>query len=120
MDIMTLGIILENDLLETALLTVVIEVPALFFLGYQDKKVLGWFFVTNIVSNILLNEMLMTDFAQNLYINILIGELLVILLEYCMMLYVLPKEKGRLFLALLITNCASLAFGWLYINGGRM
>lgn len=111
---------MEGDLLETALSTAIIEVVVLYLLGYRNKKILGWFLATNIVSNILFNEFLMTDFLPELYADIFVGECLVLILEYCMMLYVVPERKSRLLFSLLVTNGASLAMGLLYINGGLM
>lgn len=120
MDMLAVGLILESDLLETALNTAIIEVVVLYLLSYRNRKVLSCFFVTNIVSNILFNEFLMTDFLPELYANIFVGECLVLILEYCMMLYVVPERKSRLLLSLLVTNGASLAVGLLYINEGLM
>lgn len=120
MDMLSVGLILEGDLLETALSTAIIEAFVLHLLGYRNRKILSWFFITNIVSNILFNEFLMTEFFQELCVNILLGECLVLILEYCMMLYVVHERKSRLLLSLLVTNGVSLAVGLLYINGGLM
>lgn len=120
MDILSVGVILEGDLLTTALKTAIIETPLLFLVGYHGKRLLCWFFIVNIVSNILFNEMLMTNFTRNLYLDILLGECLVVALEFCMMLYAVRKEKRRLLAALLATNCVSLAVGLVYFMGGNI
>jgi hypothetical protein len=120
MDMLSVGLILEGDLLETALSTAVIEVVVLYLLGYRSRKILSWFFATNIVSNILFNEFLMTDFLPELYANIFVGECLVLILEYCMMLYVVSARKSRLLFSLLVNNGASFVVGLLYINGGMI
>ena len=51
-DLLAPGVIFDGDFLETALITIFIEVFVLYCIGCKNKKVLAWFALTNFVSNI--------------------------------------------------------------------
>lgn len=114
-DLLALGVVFDGEFLETALITIFIEVFILYCIGCKNKKVLAWFALTNFVSNVLFNEILMSDtifISMGINCAVFLGECLVVLMEYCMMLYILPKGGQGLFLVLLVTNCCSWLAGY--------
>ena len=78
---------IEETFLTAALLTVLIEVPLFFFCGYRRPKELAGFAVVNIVSNLLLNEFLEQDPFAWYWMSVVLGEITVILLEFCLCCY---------------------------------
>ena len=104
----------ELTLLETALLTIVLELPVFCLWGYRKIRELICFAGANLVSNLLLNEALLVYTPGWSYrLALALGELLVVLLEFALMRYVIDKNELRLFKAICSTNIFSLAVGLL-------
>ena len=110
------GLFSEPWLLDAALATAVIETPIFWLCGYRRKTEWIWFFIVNIVSNLLLNEFLdATPRAFSYLLAVLLGEIFVVLLEYALCDYAVRERGGaRLFRVLLLTNAASFSAGALY------
>lgn len=98
--------------IQYALLTIVIELPIFWGCGYKKFSLLCYFALANFVSNILLNEALPTYNGSVSYgIQLLIGEILVVLLEYTLMRYAIAYEKLKLFTVVCLANAISLGIG---------
>lgn len=105
----------DPELLENAILTVIIEVPLFYLLGYRRFRDCAYFAVVNIVTNLLLNEFLQNITDDEWYlIMLLLGECMVIALEFALCIYGIPTEKKKLFITLLLTNLASFLVGIFY------
>ena len=103
---------LDLHLLQFALLTAVIEVPIFYLCGYKQAKVLLAFAGVNIISNLLLNENMPAYNANASYwLTLIVGELLVVALEYTLMLYIIKEEKYKFLKTILLTNAVSLGIG---------
>ena len=102
----------------TALLTVLIEVPLFFFCGYRKPKELAGFAVVNIISNLLLNEFLEQMPSSGFWIEVILGEIAVILLEFCLCCYFIQGDRKKLFKTLALVNVCSVVLGeilfWFY------
>ena len=104
-------IFLQNDLLYYAFLTVLIEVPIFFILGYRQLKAIIVFTLANFISNIILNEFLLMQ-VNNYNFYIACGEITVVLFEYafCRCLLAISNPK-KLFMTILTTNIVSFVSG---------
>ena len=107
-----------DSLVTVALLTVLIEVPLFYFCGYRKLKELAGFAVVNIVSNMLLNEFLEQMPSRGFWIAVILGEIMVILLEFCLCCYFIKDDRKKLFKTLALVNVLSVVLGeilfWLY------
>ena len=107
-----------DSLVTVALLTVLIEVPLFYFCGYRKLKELAGFAVVNIVSNMLLNEFLEQMSSGGFWITVILGEITVILLEFCLCCYFIKGDRKKLFKTLVLVNVLSVVLGeilfWLY------
>ena len=110
------GVLSEPWLLDAALATAVIETPIFWLCGYRRAAEWTWFFVVNIVSNLLLNEFLSETPRTFPYAAaVLLGEIFVVFLEYALCGYAVRDKGGaRLFRVLLLTNAVSFAVGVIY------
>jgi hypothetical protein len=102
-----------DTLILTALITVLIEVPLFFFCGYRKPKELAGFAVINIISNLLLNEFLEQDPFDPYWLAIVLGEIAVVLLEFCLCCYFIKSDRKKLFKTLVLVNFCSVAIGFL-------
>ena len=107
-----------DSLVAVALLTVLIEVPLFYFCGYRKPKELAGFAVVNIVSNLLLNEFLEQMPSGGFWMAVILGEIAVILLEFCLCCYFIKGDRKKLFKTLALVNVCSVVLGeflfWLY------
>lgn len=104
----------DLELLKVAFLTVGLELPVFYLCGYRRMTELAAFSGVNIISNLLLNETLPGITETDWYwMQLAIGEILVVLLEFFLMEYIILTEHERLFRYLLLTNCFSLVVGLL-------
>ncbi len=110
------GVFSEPWLLDAALATAVIETPIFWFCGYRRCVEDAWFFVVNIVSNLLLNEFIdATPIVLPYPCAVFLGEIFVVLLEFALCSYVVEEKKGaNLSRVLLLTNAASFLAGVVY------
>ncbi len=110
------GVFSEPWLFDAALATAVIETPIFWLFGYRRAAEWIWFFVVNIVSNLLLNEFLSETPRTFPYAAaVLWGEIVVVLLEYALCGYAVREKGGkRLFRVLLLTNAVSFVAGIVY------
>ena len=109
------GVFSEPELMDAALATAVIETPIFWLCGYRRRAEVAWFFVVNIVSNLLLNEFIDATPRDFPYpAAVLLGEIFVVLLEFALCDYVVRENRGRLFRVLLLTNAASFLAGVVY------
>ena len=76
------------------------------------------FAVVNIVSNLLLNEFLEQDPFDWYWVAVVLGEIAVILLEFCLCCYFIRGDRKKLFKILVLVNVCSVVFGgilfWFY------
>jgi hypothetical protein len=107
-----------DSLVAVGLLTVLIEVPLFYFCGYRKPKELAGFAVVNIVSNLLLNEFLEQMPSGGFWMAVILGEIAVILLEFCLCCYFIKGDRKKLFKTLALVNVCSVVLGeflfWLY------
>ena len=107
-----------DSLVAVALLTILIEVPLFYLCGYRKPKELAGFAVVNIVSNLLLNEFLDQMPSGGFWIAVILGEIAVILLEFCLCCYFIKDDRKKLFKTLALVNVCSVVLGeilfWLY------
>ena len=107
---------LDAVLLQTALLTIALELPLFWLWGYRSSRELGTFAGANLLSNLLLNEALPAYTSVGSYrLALTLGEMLVVLLEFALMRYVVKENEVRLFKAICCTNAFSLAVGLLLL-----
>ena len=109
---------IEESFLAVALITVIIEVPLFYFCGYRKPKELAGFAAVNIISNLLLNEFLEQDPFSEYWMAVVLGEIAVILLEFCLCCYFIQGDRKKLFKTLALVNVCSVVLGeilfWLY------
>ena len=110
------GVFSEPWLWDAALATAVIETPIFWIFGYRRAAEWLWFFIVNIVSNLLLNEFIDATPRDFPYpAAVLLGEIFVVLLEYALCGYAVRERGGaRLFCVLLLTNVVSFVAGIIY------
>ncbi len=110
------GVFSEPWLWDAALATAVIETPIFWLCGYRRSVENVWFFVVNIVSNLLLNEFIGATPRKFPYpAAVLLGEVFVVLLEFALCGYVVEEKRGaNLFRVLLLTNVVSFLAGVVY------
>ena len=110
------GVLLEPWLWDAALATAVIETPIFWLCGYRRSVENVWFFVVNIVSNLLLNEFIGATPRNFPYpCVVLLGEIFVVFLELALCGYAVREKGGkRLFRVLLLTNAVSFLAGVIY------
>ena len=110
------GVLSEPWLLDAALATAVIETPIFWLCGYRRAAEWLWFFVVNIVSNLLLNEFLAElPWTFPYAAAVLLGEIFVVFLEYALCGYAVREKSGkRLFRVLLLTNAVSFLAGVIF------
>ncbi|MBQ9572189.1 MAG: hypothetical protein IJR22_02210 [Acidaminococcaceae bacterium] len=104
---------IEESFFAAALITVIIEVPLFYFCGYRKPKELAGFVAVNIISNLLLNEFLEQDPLSEYWMAVVLGEIVVILLEFCLCCYFIKSDRKRLFKTLALVNVCSVAVGFI-------
>lgn len=104
---------IEETFVIVALLTVLIEVPLFFFCGYRKPKELAGFAVVNIISNLLLNEFLEQYPFDWYWVAVVLGEIAVVLLEFCLCCYFIQGDRKKLFKTLVLVNVCSVVVGYL-------
>ena len=91
---------IEETFLVVALLTVLIEVPVFYFCGYRKP------------------EFLEQDPFDWYWVAVVLGEIAVILLEFCLCCYFIRGDRKKLFKTLVLVNVCSVIFGgilfWFY------
>ena len=102
----------DDDLINYALATVLIEVPIFYFCGFRRMKDAIFFAAVNIVSNLLLNEFLQT--ADSTWTIIFVGEIFVIALEFVLCSYWI-ETRLKLLKTLILTNVSSFLIGLIYL-----
>ena len=105
---------IEEVFLVAALLTVLIEVPLFYFCGYRKPKELAGFAVVNIISNLLLNEFLELDPFDWYRAAVVLGEITVIILEFCLCCYFIQGDRKKLIKTLVLANVCSVVLGELF------
>ena len=105
-------------LLLYVLLTLIIEVPVAYLLGFRKKDELLIVALASVVTNPVLNLfiiMYQSFFGVVTIYGVIALEILVVLVEFLILFYVFGKEytKKKLLLLALIMNAASFAFGLL-------
>ena len=109
---------IEEAFMVAALLTVLIEVPLFYFCGYRKPKEVAGFAVVNIISILLLNEFLEQDPFAWYWMAVVLGEIAVILLEFCLCSYFIQGDRKKLFRTLVLVNVCSVVLGeilfWFY------
>ena len=104
---------IEDTFLAVALITVLIEVPLFYFCGYRKLKELAGFAAVNIISNLLLNEFLEQAPFNWYWVGVVLGEIAVILLEFCLCRYFIKGDRKKLFKTLVLVNVCSVVAGYL-------
>ena len=99
-------------LLMPALLTAAIETPVFRLCGYRTARQCLWFAGVNIVTNLLLNEFLMTQAGNAQYGRLVPAcEIVVVLLEFALCRYAVNGAALRLWLTLAASNACSYGVG---------
>ena len=99
-------------LLIPAFLTAAIETPVFWLCGYRKVRQCLWFAGINIVTNLLLNEFLMTQADTVQYGRLVpVCELVVVLLEFALCRYSVGGAARRLWLTLAVSNACSYGIG---------
>lgn len=98
-------------LLQIAFLTALLEMPIFYLCGYKRALELLCFGGANLLSNLLLNETLGAYQGWSYWIALVIGELLVVALEFALMIYIIPDKRKRLLQVIGFTNAVSLSIG---------
>ena len=107
---------METARWSTALLTAGIETPLFYLFGCRRIGNCLWFAFINIMSNLLLNDVLRAAPLELCFWGILLsGEFAVVVLEFalclCLMPSIRPSGGGKLFLVVLGTNLTSFILG---------
>ena len=105
------SIIQANDFLQTAFLTMFIEVPLFYICGYRNIKDCIYFGAVNLVSNLLLNEFLTEVETENYVTVVLLCEVFVVILEFILCSYWIKTDKKHLMKVLIFTNLISFLSG---------
>lgn len=99
-------------LLIPAFLTATIETPVFWLCGYRNVRQCLWFAGINIVTNLLLNEFLMTQADNAQYDRLVpVCELVVVVLEFALCRYSVGGAARRLWLTLAVSNACSYGIG---------
>ena len=104
---------IEETFLAVALITMLIEVPLFYFCGYRKLKEMAGFAAVNIISNLLLNEFLEQMPSSWYWMAVVLGEIAVILLEFCLCCYFIKGDRKKLFKILVLVNVCSVVTGYL-------
>lgn len=100
----------QSDLLQFALLTVIIEVPLFYLCGYRRIKDCLYFAGVNVVTNLLLNEFL--ELTELSYWQIILPcEIMVVFLEFVLCSYRFTENRRKLLGTLIFTNTVSFLAG---------
>ena len=108
--VLTIGAF-QFELLEFVLLTVLIEVPLFYLCGYRRIVDCLYFAGVNVVTNLLLNEFLLTTDAASYWQVIFICEVVVVILEFVLCSYRFSEEYYKLVTTLIFTNAVSFFAG---------
>ncbi len=110
------GVLSDPWLMEAALATAVIETPLFWLCGFRQPREFAWFFLVNLISNLLLNSFIGENFGVLPdSVSVLLGEIFVLALEFALCGYVIEgRERGKLLRVLLLTNTVSFLTGVLY------
>lgn len=100
----------QPQLLEPALLTVLIEVPLFWLCGWRKFFDCAYFAGVNVVTNLLLNEFIAATDGALWWEIILPSEIFVVLSEFVLCGYRFDMTK-KLFVVLVFTNAASFFAG---------
>ena len=100
-----------------------IETPLFWLAGYKNLVDCLHFTWINIVSNIMLNQSLyvldIPAHSWRLYVAVIIGEVLVVILEFamsrCIMKSIGKFSLMRLLITILFTNASSFALGLIFM-----
>lgn len=104
---------IEDTFIAVALITVLIEVPLFYFCGYRKLKELAGFAAVNIISNLLLNEFLEQAPSGGYWVAVVLGEIAVILLEFCLCSYFIRGDRKKLLKAIALVNLCSVVLGYI-------
>ena len=98
-------------------LTIIIEMGVAFILGYRDRKSLAVVALVNVITNPILNYLLLVIAVYRfMEINtalILCLEAVVALAEWMLMIYALDRDPGQLLVLSLVMNTTSYLAGLL-------
>ena len=104
-------IIQANDFMQTAFLTMFIEVPLFYICGYRNIKDCTYFAAVNLVSNLLLNEFLTEVETESYLAVVLLCEVFVVILEFVLCGYWIKTDEKHLMKVLIFTNLISFLSG---------
>ena len=104
---------IEDTFIAVALITVLIEVPLFYFCGYRKLKELAGFAAVNIISNLLLNEFLEQAPSGGYWVAVVLGEIAVILLEFCLCSYFIRGDRKKLLKTITLVNLCSVVLGYI-------
>lgn len=103
---------LNLEMINPALLTIIIEVPVFYLCGYRKLSQLVVFTLANFISNTLLNDALPAYKPElGYWLQLAAGELLVVAFEYALMLHIISEIKTKLLCSICLSNTVSLILG---------
>jgi hypothetical protein len=101
-------------------LTIIVETGVAFILGYRDRKSLAVVALVNVITNPILNYLLLVIAVFRIMeistALILFLEALVVLAEWRLMVYALDRDPWQLFVLSLVMNTASYLAGLLILK----
>jgi hypothetical protein len=103
-----------SSYLLTLVLSIVIECAIAYVLGYKKRKYLLTIVFINLITQPMLNYLLLILSYTHININlllVLILEIIVALAEWGLLVHVFRKDKHKFFVLSLITNLASFLIG---------
>ena len=103
----------SDDLLQIAFITAAIEVSIFYLCGYRNIKDCIYFVAVNIISNLLLNEFLHQVNVYDIWVVVIICEIVVIL-EFALCSYWIETDRKRLLKVLIFTNLISFLCGIIF------
>lgn len=102
------------------LLTLIIEAGVAYLLGFRTGRFLTALAAINVITNPALNYLLLvlaylgTDISLA---RVILLEILVVVIEWQLLVYVFRSPKGRFLLLSIVANAASFFIGWLLFWG---
>jgi len=107
---------LESSYLLALFLTLIIEISTALFLGYREKSQLLSIFFINLITHPAINYILWLNIIFANTINLIVLEIIIILVEWLLLVFVINKNKWRLLVLVLSMNFFSFMTGFLILK----
>lgn len=109
-----------TNLLIALVFTIIIECIIAFFFGYKDKKSLVVVLLINLLTNPLLNYILLICYNFQIVYNVIFAitivlEITIVFVEWKILFSVLEKDKKKLLLLSIVMNLVSFLSGFIIL-----